>query len=448
MRLALSILLCSCLLAPAARADDATPGSADWGLLDLEGKWVAYRAAIAKDSQVKGAWMTWLHTTKDHELLEMIAVYEGWQAPGPLLVQAKAPQWIRAAFWALDEHRSHSFDDAAARLLSANPGDVLEWARRHPDGLTKTGNDLVRKIREAHPKAEPNESLEALPPLRASEVFRALSAPPKLLEFGARKTAQPGESYLHQVVRAIRGRVRHRPLNASVRDQLLGLARHPHATVRRESVVAFASLGSHLRPVRALYYTANDEREPIGVREAAARVAAGAGHPAIRAWLLDVVYRPAHPLWIAALSELVDRGTFYLLHDDAFAVLKPTDPARQSVLRSKMRALRQAWREADRPKWGSALKDEFVLAAWMNRSGHARAKEYAFWLVTLARDRGDRPGVHKTVLGLAGNTKLAPVLPFAPGASIVPTSAEIAAEVQLLARKALRVTVPSSDEGR
>ena len=88
----------------------------DWQQRDLEGKWAYYKndSQNSRDPNCAKNWALLLANNKEFELLEWIALFEGWRHPGPHLVKHRAPQMYRAALWNLG-----GWDSSGSRLGAA-----------------------------------------------------------------------------------------------------------------------------------------------------------------------------------------------------------------------------------------------------------------------------------------------------------------------------------------
>ena len=130
MRVLRGVSACAlCLAIPSVAQELAVPRGVptDWDARDLEGRWVAYRAAVeVGDEALQATWYTWLGARREFELLEWMALYEprqGSQKVSPLTVlhDVDAPHWLRAAVWIGPRHSdSHQRDKAEELLISRN----------------------------------------------------------------------------------------------------------------------------------------------------------------------------------------------------------------------------------------------------------------------------------------------------------------------------------------
>lgn len=374
------LALCACASSLSAQQQAAAGpapalplGRLDWRERDLEGRWVAYRADMAaneRDSTRKQRWVDALGSRGDHELLEWIAIFEGWGLAGGKLAALDAPQWMRVAVWNLRSLDSHDLG-GARKALEQNGPRVRGWFDKYPVLQRGRGASLYEGLR----RFEPGDPGDQLPPLDEMQVLMPYLDPgPVLQEFGDRLRAEPGVRYVHQVVRSLRalpvwGEIE--PLHAR---KVFALVRHPHAIIRAEAFAAFTRMPGHVVPWRELEPLTRTGSEAD--RRLALLAWSYGDHPRVFLELHVRAMDPEEELWEVALSRLRDVGTGF---SAAWLQQRLADPAAPSDLRRSL-AARGALQAIDKrarsvaadPAW---LGRHLERLAWAERAGHVLAAD-------------------------------------------------------------------------
>ncbi len=394
---------------------------ADWPDRDLEGKWVAYQAALAKapaDKELPTALVKVLGTAGEMELLEWIAIYQDWRLAGPVLVEHDAPQWLRAAVWGLGNYDSHG-QDAVEKQLRGDPARTLGWLERWPEGRVGRAGALRDKLvaEGVRPAANAND----LPPLDAMQILvPALDAPAELVEFGDRRRGEPKVRYVHQVVRALAGVLTGGFAEPLVLAKVLALTRHGHATVRRAAFDTLAKLPPELVPFAAMQQLLADATAVPERRRLAVLVLSHSSHPAMQDELIAMATAPTHPGHDNALQRLGEVGDPLAtapLHAQVGALPMLMAPLR----RIEERRVQHAFAAP------AAVQALLLRAAWRRQRGVAAADEVAA-LAELLRTSLPEPSL-ATVLAAWRNAPPVPS-PFAANEATT-----IAAAVEALVRE-------------
>lgn len=424
MRLALApVLALAAALAAQRPPAPATPLAlpADWPARDLEGKWVAYRAALdaqPADKTLRGRWLAALGEANEFELLECIVLHEGWSGAGALLESRDAPQWLRAAVWNLANFDSHG-QDLAKKVLLRHASRVRGWLEAHPGVLEGPVRAVHAQLVAQGVAAERDP--RDLPPLDAMQVLVPwLDAPAELAEFGARTTAEPKVRYEHQVVRALGGVLAKGDADDVILTKVVALTRHPSARVQLAAFGTLAKLPPGLVPWQAVQRIVDDRDAAPERRRLAAMALSYSSHPAafdaLVAVALDVAH-PAHPIALQRVGEVGDPVGY----EPLFAAAEGS-PELANVLAAPIARLNA--RRAD----GSLVTAELLhrmlyRAAWQRVAQDARAA--ATWRRTRQFVREHvAESARVRLLAAIGADPVPPLGPFR-GAEIAPVAAAV-----------------------
>jgi hypothetical protein len=403
------------LVAPpgdAADPDAPPPGpppveAAEWAGRDLEGKWALYAHDVARHPESAPRWVQFLADERDHAFLEWIAIYQhsafSSLGVGMMLAEAEAPQWARVGVWMRHDATGHGHLEAQA-ILGTHPGRIRWWLGRHPDAAP----ELLEAWADEAPVASP----DLLPPLTPESVYGLLDAPPaELSEFGGgQRSAEPGKTYVQQVVRAVRGyAVAGRP-GEPWEPRLAALTRHANAAVRREAYLAFTHRKFAPLPRAGVLKVINDPEEHATVREAAALAFSYDDHPSVYAELHPLAADPAHPAWPAAVSRLGDLGDGFTLA--RLEGLTELSPAPRRLVTASVRRIRDvlAAQEAAlarddpnaRHQARATLADPLRHAAWVDVERHPLAATLIPWTIDATRKQaGAFPAVRDELAAIA-----------------------------------------------
>jgi len=296
--------------------DTPTPVDiAEWERRDLEGRWVLLKDRLAAEPARGEAWVAFLASRRELELLEWLAIY-GERASHSLditgvLYRENAPQWLRVSAWLHQAVDSHSRESAEKVLLTRRPGHVLAWLKKHPELVEGGMGSVYKKLVALSPP--PADISGALPPLDPRAVLAHLDAPPVVEDFGERKQSEPGKVYVHQVVRAIDGLVASVLRDKAWLEKLFALTGHSNHKVRQAAYLAYTSFPSELIPREAFRAVVFQDAEPPAIREAALLAYSYAVHPKVYLDLHAIALEPRHAGWKAAVSRLGDVGDGFTL---------------------------------------------------------------------------------------------------------------------------------------
>jgi hypothetical protein len=366
LRAAFCVALISCAAAFAAEKlpFEQPEFNERWQRLDLEGRWVAYRQAVASEPGGEEPWIKFLAQRKDFELLEWIGIYEfyGRYKMAAALSAADAPQWIRAAVWAVNHPDSHTLDDAQKILTEKNPGLVLSWLKAHTEAVNEAIQPVLQSLEAAAPAIQ--ESSKFLPPLKLESVLAFLDAPEKLEEFGLSERAEPGKVYVHQVIRAINGLVVCKQTDEPWRAKLQALTKHSHIGVRRAAYQAYTH-ATALIPIKEFLATVEKSTDAED-RKMALLAVSYSPHPQIYALLHHISVDPKHPAWNVAMSRLGDLGNGFTL--EHLKSLKPEtlSAADQHFFEQQLKRIRERTATEDAPRIAAQLRVLFERAAWVD----------------------------------------------------------------------------------
>lgn len=347
----------------AGAADLEIIAPAEWGSRHLESRWVTYRADIerhAADKDRKAKWVRWLGERADFEMLEWMAVYEGWDEAGAELCRRESSRWIRAALWNLASSDTHD-TGAARKALQADAGRVLAWARRYP--ISRRGDDVEGFFLALERVAKPTDAGDSLPPLDDAAILLSyFDVPRDLAELGPGDQVEVGRRYLHQVVRALRGARTRAAFIAPHVGKIAALLQHPHAAVRAEAAAALSRLPGDLIPYERLLRIAN-EGDDSALRRLATLALSYATHPAAIFAMHDIAADPGHPGAEAARQRLCEIGDAFTTAWMARNGSVWPDVATAIEARAGDESTRQA-------RWQIA----FERAAWAAATEHAATK--------------------------------------------------------------------------
>ena len=298
------------LCIPAGIACQNLPG--DWQQRDLEGKWAYYKkdSLNSRDPDCAKNWAALLGEEKEFELLEWIALFEGWMHPGPQLVKHRAPQMYRAALWNLGASDSHNKDNARDALL-AEGGHVLGWIEQSPLAQRGLGSSLAKMLRDKG--YQPDDPGEQLPPHDPMQMLvPMLDAPTELPWFGNRLRVEPRQRYVDQVLRALDGFSVLGQDEPMVVTKVVTLMGHPQAEVSVAATEAITKLPPTSVPWERLLPLATDAEED-DLRRKAVSALSHSHHPAAFFALHEIGADTEHPGNSLALVRLGDLGDAYTL---------------------------------------------------------------------------------------------------------------------------------------
>ncbi|HEX6812774.1 MAG TPA: hypothetical protein VF384_14205 [Planctomycetota bacterium] len=368
---------------------------ADWKERDLEGKWVAYRAALdgnPKNTSLPQSWAMALAQAGDLELLEWIAIFEGWRHAGPQLVRLDAPQLLRVAVWNVGAPDSHNKDTARKALLDR--GDVaLGWFQANPGAaLGKAARVHAELVASGVRPGDPSHYLPALDAMQLLVPW--LDAPAELAEWGDRKQQEPRVRYVHQAVRALGGVVVNGETDDLVVAKVVALTKHGNVAVRSAAFKTLSALPGGSVPVAMLQKMADDRAEDAERRRLATMALSYSSHPRVMQLLASIAANPTHPgndVAVDRLGEIGDPSTSAML-----ARIETRDPERLRHIASSISRIQQRQRGAEFLQPGQ-LRRQLERVAWLRLTKDPTAAAEAKATAELLR-------------GLAPQDKLANVL--------------------------------------
>ncbi len=339
------------LLALAGSVGAAEPPvtDAEWDRRDGEARWVLYRRSSNAPEE---AWIAYAVKRRDWEFLEWLALTSRSGNALLALADADAPNWVRCAKWpAADSHRLQA---ATGRL------DRLKDAGKY------------------------------LPPWDPEVLLAPLVAPPDLAELGDRPKTEPGNRYVHQVVRAIDVLAESALHGEPWAGRLAALVGHRHPRVRRAACLAYGSRPADEVPLAALEARASDEAETPAVRAAAVLGLSYATSPAAYGVLLRIATTPAHPAWRAAVSRLGDLDDGFALEAWKGLDAAAAGAAAQAVLAAQAERIRPRDAATDGAELAARGVPMLERAAWMDLSCGPFEGTFVSWsLRALHARRGD-----------------------------------------------------------
>jgi len=351
----------------------------DWDQRDLEAKWVWYRrdrAEFAADPHRLSTWAHVLEARGEDELLEAIAIHEGWKEVGPALGRMKSPRWIRVAIW--NHHSLDSHDQENARdWINRHKEEVLAWFEKYPVAQRGHGAILFRQLQNQLGKSR--AVTDALPPLDPHQVLLPyLDAPPELAQFGEALQADPRTRYVHQVLRALDGVSQWGRADEMAVEKVYRLTRHGMRPIQIRAFETLSKLPGALTPRDELWATVRDPSASDFLRQWSVLALASSQHPETELQLLEVARDVRHPGWSNAVARLGDVGGPYALevlptielpgqtsvemvaHAQARLGGRLGDPARKNLHQQAGMLLAVVWAEgAEHPEAG-ALRDATV----------------------------------------------------------------------------------------
>lgn len=281
---------------------------ADWQQRDLEGKWVAYRKASGPadaDPRVKTAWMMALREAGEAELLEWIAVYEGWRHAGPQLAWLNSPRLMRAAAWNLAALDSHNKDNAE-KAMRDRGGLALGWFEAHPMAQRGKAAAMFEELRGAHSAEDASAYLPPIDPMQA--LVPLLDAPRDLATFGDRLQHEPRTRYLHQVLRALDGVAVYGQVSELVVQKVLGLCRRDDPRLANAAFLTLGKLPPDRIPYRGLLRLADDTAATPAARRLATTALSHSSHPTAYFAIETIAADATHPGRRAAIVRLGEIG--------------------------------------------------------------------------------------------------------------------------------------------
>lgn len=310
---------CGLFLLPIAAQDVPVPRGVDvatWKKLDLEGRWVLYRQTVREQKEATAVWVAFLEKRRDFELLEYLAIYEGFQQlftkgqPGEALYRLDAPQWMRVALWNINQRDTHNVQ-ASTSPLQKHPGRFVGWAKKHPEVKRLGGKALLDKLSGVTAE-DPGEQLPPLDP--TTVILPFLDAPKKLaiLEVDARFDRR--KRYQHQVLRAVRAVSVAAVFGEPYRGKLLRLTRHPDLAVRRAAMLEFSQFPKAQVPHAELLALAKDPKGAPQDRRIALLAASYSDHPSVYLHLHAALRDPKDPGHGAAVDRMGAFGDGYTEH--------------------------------------------------------------------------------------------------------------------------------------
>ena len=300
----------------------------DWPQRDLEGKWAYYHQdrKNSQDPDCAKNWASLLGEEREFELLEWIALYEGWMHPGPQLVKYRAPQMYRAALWNLGAWDSHNKDTARDALL-AEGGHALGWIEQSPLARRGHGSSLTKMLRDRG--YQPDDPGEQLPPHDPMQMLvPMLDAPTELPWFGDRLRAEPRQRYVDQVLRALAGFAVLGQDEPMIVAKVVTLMGHPQAEVSVAATEAITKVPATSVPWKKLLALATDAEED-DLRRKATTALSHSHHPAAFFALYEIGEDNEHPGNSLALLRLGDLGDAYTL--EMLRELSAAQPDRSSL---------------------------------------------------------------------------------------------------------------------
>ena len=319
---------------PAKAGDFKLPVSEDdWKSRDLEGKWMLFKKTVGDDNKKAKAFVGELARRQDFELLELIAVtpplYDAGISAAWALAKADAPQWLRVVAVLHLQEGDHVELETKKLIMEHNPAKSLAWLDKYAGQATMTKKETENPRLERYNalftardllrlnKVKPGDLGNALPPFDSFELYRHLDAPPKLADFGDRKTAEPGKVYVHQVLRALDSFAHSERFREPWFSKVHALTRHSHPKVRQAAYLAYTYFANAMplksQPVDEFRKVMDDAKETAVIRESALMAFASFDHPQVDVRLHEITLEVDSPLWLAAMQYLQRHGDEFTL---------------------------------------------------------------------------------------------------------------------------------------
>ena len=367
---------------------------ADWDSRDLEGKWVMIQSRYKQSPNNSKRLVAYLIEKKEFELLEWMVLYQRNALKqlqvGEALVRANAPQWVRAVTWARRSPRSlgHAEKKSRSLLVQHDPGFVFSWLHKYREDTLKS--DRVKKdyvlLKSKNLKLQ--DVSKALPPLKASDVFKFLTAPAELAEFGNRLRAEPGKVYVHQVLRAIDGVI----VSGLYEDPWIGklhtLTQHSNPKVRQAAYLTMTYVARHLDlkkySLKHFEKVIDDPKETPKIREAALMAFSFFDHPRVYVKLHNIARDTGHPSWKAAVSRLGDFGsgfTLIYLQQLSDAPLSASDAKLWTSIESNIRTIAERRAAKVRFKTDNEIRRMLERTAWADLTRGSMYEDLARWTI-------------------------------------------------------------------
>jgi len=210
-----------------------------------------------------------------------------------------------------------------------------------------------------------------------------LDAPAELMEFGDRRTAEPGVRYVHQVVRALDGLLVWGEASDMLVPKVLALAHHSSLAVRTAAWSTLTKMPGELLPVEPLVAAADGESDPASRRLATLAMSYSA-HPRAVFETLRIAADPQHAgsdVALLRLGELADPFVLALMLELQSAA-GGREPVAAAVDKTQRRLA--GLQLADVPQTAMTWVER---AAWLRATGDPRAARAAAVLGQALRER-------------------------------------------------------------
>ncbi|MEM7391824.1 MAG: hypothetical protein AAF492_05700, partial [Verrucomicrobiota bacterium] len=345
---------------------DLTPGE----------KWESYRRSIGADPDQQTHWIESLFVWKDYAFLETISLYQlnafETLRIGHRLKAAKAPEWIRLAFWMKHNNRGHLGSTIDTMLYDETIEDELyTWMKRHPEQVTEDKDQkLLKHLTKKN--AKQLDKIDVLPPLKPEEVFNALVA--------------PDPDKLEMVRRAVHGIVVRGAFEEAWMNRLKALTRHKTASIRQAAYLGYSYLPARLIPMADFLQVVEDGKESKANREAALLAYSYGYDYEVYSTLYRIAHDREHAAWPAAVSRLGDIGDDYIF--ESYRGKKST-PEERGMLNRIEERLKQTTARTVATKVTTILR----RVAWAEMQNLPTAKVMENWAVDYLREYADTPEV-------------------------------------------------------
>jgi hypothetical protein len=379
--------------------------AAQFGKLELPNRWIVYRQSVTKHKALVFNWVLFLESRKDFELLEAIAVFEGFQQlfqkgkPGEVLYRLDAPQWMRVALWNIRQPDSHSMK-AATSPLENNPRRFLGWARKFRDVKRLGGAKLIEKL-AAHGATDPGD---ALPPLDPQTIILPfLDAPRKLATLAPTAKFEKNTRYRFQVLRAIKAVSVIAKFDEPYRGKLLRLTRHADAEVRRAAMLEFSEFPAGKVPWSELLVMSRNTALADADRQAATLAASYSNHPDVYLEVHKILRDPKHPGFDAILGRAYALSDGYMSRVLAKLPRKGLPETRRSRVSQLEKALRQAEIQRNSSNSGQSASTLLYRAAWAVHREDEQSDALLYWTRTHVKQRMAKPAFVQMMRRLEAN---------------------------------------------